>query len=220
MGTGGVRISGLSKSREQRCEINVAPRLKGCPADVGDIKMAYVHRCMKGPLGRAAIAFGLAFALPASAWCHSKGSSQVDLALSIYGKISPKCELALNDRNIDVILTDKAGTASLPFTLDCNQKMSVQLRSLNGGLQHEALGSAPKYAGFVNFVPYTATFQVNADGAQPFSAESKRMTSAVQGHIGRGSSQTTGAISFAWEATPPLLGGRYKDVIEIRVSGD
>lgn len=168
----------------------------------------------------AALAFVLAVSVPTFAAAHSIEDAQVELELKILGKVSPKCELSVANPKADVILTEKAGSTSVPFLVDCNQRMNVRIRSLNGGMQHSEVGRDPRFAGFVNFVPYTASFKVDVEGARIVAADSQTMTSPVEGSVGLIPHQTTGALSLAWNATPPLLGGLYLDVIEIRVSGD
>src|SRR3546814_18188534 len=95
--------------------------------------------------------------------------------------VSPKCELSFSDDEADGVLTEQAGTTTLPFAVDCNERMNVQMRSLNGGLQHVEVGREPRFNGFANFVPYTATFRIDAEGARGVSAESREMTSPVRG---------------------------------------
>jgi len=167
----------------------------------------------------AALVASLPFSDSSIAYAHTRDDASQSLELKIFGKVSAKCELSFSDNEVDVVLTERAGTTALPFAVDCNQRMNVQMRSLNGGLQHTEVGREPRFNGFANFVPYTATFRIDAEGAREVSAESREMTSSARGNVGRIPFQSKGELNFAWAATPPLLGGQYRDVIEIRVSG-
>jgi len=104
--------------------------------------------------------------------------------------------------------------------VDCNQRMNVEMRSLNGGLQHTKLGRDARFPGFANFVPYRASFALDTEGARVFSVKSTEIIAPAQGSIGLVPYQASGSLNLAWDQTLPLLGGQYRDVIEIRVSGD
>lgn len=165
-----------------------------------------------------ALAASIGVATPASA--HSIDQSSMSLELTIRGKVSPKCEISLSSRSVDVILDDNAGAHALPFMVDCNQRMNVEMRSLNGGLQHTKLGRDARFPGFANFVPYRASFALDTEGARVFSVKSTEIIAPAQGSIGLVPYQASGSLNLAWDQTLPLLGGQYRDVIEIRVSGD
>jgi len=181
--------------------------------------MLYIYvRATKAFILTASALSSLAFGSYA-ANAHSVNGAHQSLQLNISGQISPKCGLSFPDNEADVVLTERAGTTSLPFAVSCNQRMNVQLRSLNGGLQHTEVGRAPRFNGFANFVPYTLTFSIDSEGARDVSADSREMTSPVQGTVGQIPFESNGSLTLAWATTPPLLGGQYRDVIEIRISG-
>src|SRR3546814_911961 len=181
--------------------------------------MLCIDRRSTNAILRMALASSLMISNGTLAYAHTRDDASQSLELKIFGKVSPKCELSFSDDEADVVLTEQAGTTTLPFAVDCNERMNVQMRSLNGGLQHVEVGREPRFNGFANFVPYTATFRIDAEGARGVSAESREMTSPVRGSVGKIPFQSNGELSFAWAATPPLLGGQYRDVIEIRVRG-
>lgn len=174
----------------------------------------------------AAAVIIVAATLGTPAFAHSyDGANSYDgakstLELKIRGKISPKCEISLSKKAVEVVLNDHAGTESLPFRIDCNQRMSVVMRSLNGGLQHVDIGREARFPGFANYVPYRATFALDSNGAVPVSARSEEMSTGAGGSLSVVPYQTTGSLNLAWDEGLPLLGGQYRDVIEIRVSGD
>jgi hypothetical protein len=142
-----------------------------------------------------------------------------ELELTITGHISPKCEIRLPNRALNVQLFDRAGSDQLGFALDCNQVMNVTLVSQNGGLEHDTHARGEAFDGFLNFLPYTATFSVNANGAQAISASSEAMRGGAGGSVGVVPHGTTGTLELGWNPELPLVGGTYQDVIEIRVTG-
>lgn len=192
---------------------------KFTPYLYGLFAMLCIDRRPTNAILRMALASSLMISNGTVAFAHARDDASQSLELKIFGKVSPKCELSFSDDEADVVLTEQAGTTTLPFAVDCNQRMNVQMRSLNGGLQHVEVGREPRFNGFANFVPYTATFRIDVEGAREVSAESREMTSSASGNVGRIPFQSKGELNFAWAATPPLLGGQYRDVIEIRVSG-
>lgn len=142
------------------------------------------------------------------------------LELTIRGAISPRCEIAIPDRAVDFILTEDAGATMLPFSVNCNRPMAVEMRSLNGGFEHSKVTGQSPYPGFTNLVRYRASFAIDREGATPLAAQSDAMTSGARGAMGVIPYETTGRLSLSWGRSAPLLGGNYKDVIEIRISGD
>lgn len=150
---------------------------------------------------------------------NSRNDAAVDLELDIVGHISPKCEIQLPNRAIRVLLNDQPGTEQVGFRLDCNQQMSVVMTSQNGGLEHASHGRGESFDGFANFLPYSATFQVDADGALPVTATSNAMLGGAGGAIGVVPHKAAGSLALAWNPEQPLVGGTFEDVIEIRVTG-
>jgi hypothetical protein len=151
----------------------------------------------------------------------SNGSNNdgVDLDLTIIGRISPKCEINLPEKAVHVQLFDRPGNEQVEFTVNCNQKLSVTMTSLNGGLEHVTHSRGEQFEGFQNFLPYTAQFDVNADGAQVVSIDSEAMVGGATGSIGVVPFSTNGTLNLSWDPEQPLVGGTYEDVIEIRVTG-
>jgi len=95
----------------------------------------------------------------------------------------------------------------------------VQMTSLNGGLSHATHRRGETYAGFTNFIPYQARFNLGVNGAASVVADSEAMLSGAGGSTGVTPYQANGTLGLIWQPSPALLGGEYIDVIEIRVSG-
>jgi hypothetical protein len=165
-------------------------------------------RCFAGLAGLLACAL----ASPAIA-------ADATATLEITGKISPRCAIDLHRVTINRTLTDGAGGQQFDFSVDCNQRLVVNMSSLNGGLKLES--SRPNVAapGFITFLPYIATFNVAAPGAKPVSFESERMIGGASGSIGVAPFEAKGSLDLRWTPEAPLIAGSYNDVIEIRVSG-
>ena len=147
------------------------------------------------------------------------GGSNAELQLRIFGKISPKCEISLPNRRIQTVLTDDAGSESVNFRVNCNQELSVTMTSANGGFEHPTRDRGENYDGFLNLLPYRATFSVNADDARAVVAKSEDMIAGAGGSIGTVPFKAKGKLELTWDPELPLLGGTFVDVIEIRVSG-
>jgi hypothetical protein len=141
--------------------------------------------------------------------------------LEIVGQISPKCSIDLQNNNINETLTDHPGSESVALSVDCNQRLVVNMHSLNGGFLHESGKKSSGSPDFISLLPYTATFQVEASGASPVSFRSEEMAAGggANGSIGVAPYKAKGALKLSWSPEKPLIGGAYNDVIEIRVSG-
>lgn len=170
------------------------------------------------PCVRMPVRSGLCACLALGAAMPAFASDAV-ATLEIEGEISARCAISLGETNVSVPLTAAGGTRSIPFSVDCNQPLSVQMTSRNGGLSHVTHGRGETYAGFANFVPYSAAFSLAVNGAAPVVAESEAMRAGAGGSTGVTPYQATGMLGLTWRPTPALLGGQYSDVIEIRVSG-
>jgi hypothetical protein len=150
---------------------------------------------------------------------QNSGGEDARLELNIEGHISPKCEIDLPNQQIRRVLTDGPGREALSFRVNCNQMLSVTMTSANGGLEHPTRKHEQAFEGFTNFLPYTAAFSLNANGAQPIVAESAAMVAGTGGSIGAIPFNASGTLELNWTPAMPLLGGTYEDIIEIRVSG-
>lgn len=150
---------------------------------------------------------------------NEAGPGSAELELSIFGRISPKCEISLPNRRIQTILTDGPGRESVSFSVNCNQTLSVTMTSANGGFEHPTRKREQSFDGFTNFLPYRAIFSVNADDAQPVIAKSEEMIGGAGGSIGTVPYRASGTLELDWNPEQPLLGGTFEDVIEIRISG-
>jgi hypothetical protein len=163
----------------------------------------------------AGFTVALACAVPSHA-------SEAVATLEVVGQISPRCSINLQSGNIGQALTDAPGSERVGFSVDCNQRLSVNLHSLNGGFLHESGHPTSASPAFISFLPYTATFQVAASGASPISFRSDQMVAGTgaTGSIGIAPFKAQGELILNWSPEKPLLGGAYSDVIEIRVSGE
>jgi hypothetical protein len=167
-------------------------------------------------MNRAAGLFGLLATLCAA----PAFAADADATLEIRGRISPRCAVEFSAAAVHVDLTDSAGSEQVPFSVDCNQPLVVHMTSHNGGLMHSSHKSGVRSPGFTSLLRYTATFSVDAGNTRPVAFESDRMMAGASGSIGAAPYRAQGSLDLNWTPEAPLLGGRYGDVIEIRVSGE
>lgn len=161
----------------------------------------------------------LAWTAPAIATGPSHSSGSATAILEISGRISSRCSIDLDDRTISVTLNEAGGSRSVPFSVDCNRPMQVHLTSRFGGLSHVTHQRGEEYRGFTGFIPYRASFDVTAQGADVVTANSEEMKDGVTGSVGVTPYRANGTFGVTWQASEPLLGGNYSDVIEIRIVG-
>lgn len=165
------------------------------------------------------LAFGMAAKAGANDF-RSEVSHSANLELVLQGHISPRCEVALDARNIELDLKQVTGSRTYPVQIDCNQVLNIEMSSRNGGFQIETNTSrrAPSH-GFTDFIPYHATFNVNVPGARAIHFDSLKMKSIFQsGSVGVVPFETTGTLELSWSHNSTPYGGHYSDVIEIRAS--
>lgn len=143
-----------------------------------------------------------------------------DLTLVIEGTISPVCTIAQPLPNQDITLSDAPGRHDVDFRVNCNVPMAVQMTSEHGGLEHDQYRNWPASPGFSGFLPYRASFLVNATGAQAVVGESERMREGVRGFINVAPHAATARLTIDWVPEATLFGGTYRDTITIRVSGE
>jgi len=151
----------------------------------------------------------------------SSADETVDLKLKLDGYVKPHCSIDIPDNKAWFYIYDEAGEASLDFSVNCNQHLKVEISSLNGGLRHEAYNRIPDYEGFSEFVPYDLSFAINATNAQTLNFESEHIqTTPGRGSINVIPYSADGTLNLSWSPDEPLIAGDYRDVIEIRVTGD
>jgi hypothetical protein len=144
-----------------------------------------------------------------------------DLTLFIEGTISGACSIdRVTPSPQSFVLNDAPGSTSVDFRVDCNVPMSVRMTSERGGLEHDQYRAWPESPGFTGFLPYTASFQVAADGAQAVTGESETMRDGVTGATGVTPYRSDAKLTLAWTPQATLLGGTYRDTVTIRVSGE
>lgn len=152
---------------------------------------------------------------------YSPADETVDMKLKLDGFVKPHCSIDIPDKKLWFYIYDDAGQASVDFEVNCNQPLKVEISSLNGGLRHEAFDRIPDYEGFSEFVPYDLSLAINAPDAKTLNFESEH----IQTTPGRGSIDVIpysadGTLDLSWAPNEPLIAGTYRDVIEIRVTGD
>jgi hypothetical protein len=166
----------------------------------------------------ASAALAMAVATSSVSAQANERDDQATLRLNVSGTIASRCMISFADTRIVLNLGAAVGQVRLPFDVDCNDRMSVQLRSRLGALQHERSASIIPSVGFGSEQPYRLSLALGSgEGSRSyesrdiFAAPAVYETAAIPG-------VTTGQLSVAWERSQPLLGGRYYDIIEIRVS--
>lgn len=143
------------------------------------------------------------------------------IELGIEGYIKPRCVIQIDTPQSHLTLTGQDGRYTQSFDVDCNQHLSVEMRSLNGALLHTKSELQSPDAEFSDRINYQVDFSVAAPGASVVSARSQDMfDNSVSGSIGTIPYKTEGNLHFSWSSDKPLLSGEYGDVIEIRVIGD
>lgn len=144
-----------------------------------------------------------------------------DLQLKLDGYIKPHCSIDIPDNKLWFPIYDEAGYSSVEFNVNCNQALNVEINSRNGGLQHIAFNRIPDYEGFSEFVPYNLSFAIDAANAQALNFQSEQIKAAPgRGSIGIIPYSASGSLDLSWATNEPLIAGEFRDVIEIRVTGD
>lgn len=165
-----------------------------------------------------AIATGLTFGAGVPAKAGSEGSVET-LRLRIAGTIPARCAIGFSDRRAELALERASGTFDLPFSVDCNDLMTVRVKSRFGAMVHVQKPDIQPSPGFGQEQPYRIALALQGGAVSPtFESRDIRdvpgtfSTESVPG-------TTTGKLSLSWRRTQPLLGGEYNDILEIRVSG-
>jgi len=147
--------------------------------------------------------------------------SYVDLELKLFGKIKPRCEIHLSKEKLWFEMTDDASLRSLPFDINCNQPLKIEVSSRNGGLEHSSHDRIPTYPGFTSFLEYDLDLALQAPGTNNLHFDSEDITNEPgRGHFGAIPHDTKGELQISWTSTETLIAGTYGDVIEIRITGD
>jgi hypothetical protein len=169
-------------------------------------------------LGACAFMALMGVATPVAAHSADADADRATLRLDVSGTIAPRCVISLADAQLQLALVNATGNVRLPFDVDCNDRMAVQLRSRNGALIHERSATLIPSAGFDSQQPYRLSISIGAGETSPtyesrdlFAAPAVFETSGIPG-------VTSGQLAVSWSRSQPLLGGDYHDVIEIRVS--
>ena len=148
----------------------------------------------------------------------SQASSDASLSLELSGRIAPRCTMTLDDTRLDVVMSHRAGSASIGANVDCNDAMRVDFTSRNGALVHSGAEILMDSPGFTSRVPYDMTLDVSAAGAVPVTVSSEEARSTAGGGIGTVPYNSRAQLRMDWRAEEEPFGGTYGDVIEIRVS--
>lgn len=171
----------------------------------------------------ASIGIAVSFSQPAngSSGHLTPAAETVDLKLKLDGFIKPHCSIDIPDNKAWFYLYDEADSASVDFAVNCNQPLKVEISSRNGGLRHEAFDRIPDYEGFSEFVAYSLSLAIDAPDAEKLNFESEHIqTTPGRGSIGVIPYSADGTLGLSWMPDEPLIAGEYRDVIEIRVTGD
>ena len=148
-------------------------------------------------------------------------NASVTLDLALQGYIRPHCSIKLDTRDVHEILTDEAGSTDFGFDVNCNQRLSVEIKSQNGGLLHENWQNILFSPGFADRIAYDLEFSVEAEGAEPVRVNSLDIVNMPGGgSIGVTPFESRGNVQINWSPEVPLIAGSYGDVIEIRVTGE
>ena len=149
-----------------------------------------------------------------------QGHHSKTLRLKLKGHVRPHCGIGLENQQIFENLTDGPGHRVIAFEVDCNEELQIEMRSLNGGLQHENASLIGVQPGFLTLLPYDLSVNVQASNAQTVNVGSQEIKNIFRGgSIGVIPYRTSGQLELRWSPENPLIGGRYRDVIEIRTSG-
>jgi hypothetical protein len=163
----------------------------------------------------------LAFVASAANANGNQADNSAELKLSVGGKITAKCSIALDENQVAVILNDSAGNAAVGFSVDCNQRLAMSVSTRNGGLALIAQPGFVDSPGFSSFQPYKLDFSISTPGANPLSFNSDAIKSVPgTGIFGVIPYSAQGNLALSWQTRQPLIGGNYSDIIEIRVSGE
>ena len=149
------------------------------------------------------------------------GQTTQQLDLAIGGFIKPHCSFELGDEFLWVDLLDRAGSTTIPFNVDCNVPLEFSVESENGSLDHVSSQQIGSYPGFQSRLPYTVNLNFDVPNADQISFDSEN----IQAVPGTGTLdvipfQSVGRVRLNWNPEAPLIAGKYKDIIRIRVTGD
>lgn len=165
-----------------------------------------------------AIATGLTIGTGIPAKAHNDGSTET-LRLRIAGEIPARCAIGFSDRRAELALERSSGTFDLPFSVDCNDLMTVSVKSRFGAMLHAQAPDIQPSPGFDQEQPYRVALRLQGHAVSP-TFESRDIRD-VPGTFSPDTvpGVTTGELSLSWRRSQPLLGGEYSDILEIRVSG-
>lgn len=172
-----------------------------------------------------AAAFGPVGAAQATSLTGDRRSFDVELK----GEIPVACGFAAGatpPRQTDIGLSD---TATIPFAIDCNVPVRLQVRSRHGALRREGgalLSAASRSVGFTDEIPYTAVVSIDMDhGERSSSCSSAQLQSGIGCAVAR-QGLTTSRPVFGAAArielttrakADRLVAGPYRDILEIEV---
>jgi len=163
--------------------------------------------------------FSYWYTASATSFLSAQMMAKADITLDISGHIKPKCDLLIAEKQISLTLGKTAGYRDMDIQIDCNQTLSIEMQSLNGGLLNEKADFLSSSSGFTEILPYDLEFTVPAAGADLIRVESENIKGVMRGgSTGVTPFKAKGNLRVRWTPEQTLLGGRYSDVIEIRAS--
>lgn len=138
------------------------------------------------------------------------GSTNETLTLDVTGYISPACSIALPPiHNVGEL--SRAGQAAIPFTLDCNQPLSFEVHSEQGGLRHESIDDY--------IVRYRARLELLDDAAavgREIASEDMYASPAIDRLSDATPFDENGRLVVRWDDTAQTIAqGTYRDVVTI-----
>jgi len=134
--------------------------------------------------------------------CNAYSNDEV--ALTLVGYISPKCEFTAENKNL-IISSD--GFANTELAINCNSPMRVSMLSENGGLRHQQ---------GTHLNAYNVNLSI-ADANQSMSVSSQTLTVSQTVNVDKILFNSVAKLQL--ELVDPLIyAGNYQDVIRIEMT--
>ena len=161
-----------------------------------------------------------ALAILVASACHSNACADDAVSIEIVGDIAARCRLSALPATVDMGSLAKTGTQFIPFQVDCNAPFGFDVRSRDGGLKGEFVGTA---SGFTNIIPYTLEVRIPTDGGLIFEQCGSAALGSTTPSCGHGDSgnavaiDETASLFVAWETSEEIVAGTYVDVLTVSV---